>query len=123
MAFLEKLQAVFFNDLDLMSLTIVIMFLSFIVMFWRAQAQHKLNWIDLIRKPGSSTISLTKLIQLVGGMIATWIMVKLTIDNKVTWDLFAIYLAYVGSVEGFSKFITAKYGMPTPKHEKEEDKS
>ena len=123
MAFLEKLQAVVFNDLDLMSLTIVIMFLSFIVMFWRAQAQSELNWIDLIRKPGSSVISLTKLIQLVGGMIATWIMVKLTIDNKVTWDLFAIYLAYVGSVEGFSKFITAKYGMPAPKREKDEDKS
>ena len=123
MAFLEKLQEVFFNDFDLMSLTIVIMFLSFIVMFWRAQAQSELNWIDLIRKPGSSAISLTKLIQLVGGMIATWIMVKLTIDNKVTWDLFAIYLAYVGSVEGFSKFVTAKYGMPAPKREKDEDKS
>ena len=123
MAFLEKLQEVFFNDFDLMSLTIVIMFLSFIVMFWRAQAQSELNWIDLIRKPGSSVISLTKLIQLVGGMIATWIMVKLTIDNKVTWDLFAIYLAYVGSVEGFSKFVTAKYGMPAPKREKDEDKS
>ena len=115
--FLTNLQAVIFKDMDLMSFTIVLMFIAFILMFAQAQIKGTLNWIDLIRKPGSRVISLTKLIQLVGGMIATWIMVKLTMDNKVTWDLFAIYLAYVGSVEGFSKFITAKYGMPSKKDE------
>lgn len=118
MEFLTNLQAVFLKDMDLMSFVIIMMFMSFIVMFWKAQAQSHLNWIDLIRKPGASAISLTKLIQLVGAMIATWIMVKLTMDNKITWDIFAIYLAYVGSVEGFSKFITAKYGMPSQKDEK-----
>lgn len=118
MEFLTNLQAVFLKDMDLMSFVIIMMFMSFIVMFWKAQAQSQLNWIDLIRKPGVSAISLTKLIQLVGAMIATWIMVKLTMDNKITWDIFAIYLAYVGSVEGFSKFITAKYGMPSQKDEK-----
>lgn len=120
MAFLEKLQTVFLTNLDLMSFTVIMMFLSFIVMFWRAQAKHQLNWIDLIRKPGSNVISLTKLIQLFGGMIATWIMVKLTMDNKVTWDLFAIYLAYVGSVEGYSKFVSAKYGLPNKSKSEEE---
>lgn len=120
MELFNNFQLMVFKDLDLMSFIIVLMFLSFIVMFWRAQVQKALNWIDLIRKPGTREISLTKLIQLIGAMIATWIMVKLTMDNKVTWDLFAIYLAYVGSVEGFSKFITAKYGMPTPKSKEEE---
>ena len=120
MAFLEKLQTVFLTNLDLMSFTVIMMFLSLIVMFWRAQAKHQLNWIDLIRKPGSNVISLTKLIQLFGGMIATWIMVKLTMDNKVTWDLFAIYLAYVGSVEGYSKFVSAKYGLPNKSKSEEE---
>lgn len=117
---LNNFQIMVFKDLDLMSFIIVMMFISFIIMFWRAQAQKALNWIDLIRKPGTQEISLTKLIQLLGGMIATWIMVKITMDNKVTWDLFAIYLAYVGSVEGFSKFITAKYGMPGAKAKEEE---
>lgn len=118
MTFFENIQSLVFKDMDLMSFVIVLMFLSFIIMFWKAQAESKLNWIDLIRKPGVEVISLTKLIQLVGAMIATWIMVKMTIDNKITWDIFAIYLAYVGSVEGFSKFITAKYGMPNHKEEK-----
>ena len=101
-----------------MSFVIVSMFLSFIVMFWRAQAQSKLNWIDLIRKPGSSVISLTKLIQLLGAMVATWIMVKMAMSDKISWDLLATYLAYVGSVEGYSKFVSAKYGNSQPKNEK-----
>lgn len=112
---------VLFKDLDLMSFVIVLMFISFIVMFWKAQANNKLNWIDLIRKPGSSVISLTKLIQLLGAMVATWIMVKLAMADKMTWDIFAIYLAYAGSIEGYSKFITAKYGLPQSKDKKDEN--
>lgn len=115
---LDNIQALIFKDMDLMSFVIVSMFLSFIVMFWRAQAQSKLNWIDLIRKPGSSVISLTKLIQLLGAMVATWIMVKMAMSDKISWDLLATYLAYVGSVEGYSKFVSAKYGNSQPKNEK-----
>ena len=112
MEFLNNLQTVLLKDMDLMSLTIALTFLSFVVMFWWAQLQHKINWIDLIKKPGSETISLTKLIQLIGAIVATWIMVKLAMGDKITWDILAIYLAYVGSVEGYSKFVSAKYGMP-----------
>lgn len=111
MEFLQNIQNLLLKDMDLMSLTIIILFMSFIVMFWRAQANGSLNWVDMLKKPNSQQISLTKVIQLVGGVVATWIMVKLTINDKMTWDLMAIYLAYVGSVEGFSKFITAKYGL------------
>ncbi len=111
MEFFNTLLKSLFDGMDLMSLSIVIMFMSFGVMFWRAQAKGQLNWVDMLKKPHSTHISLTKLIQLVGGVVATWIMVKLTINDKITWDLMAIYLAYVASVEGFSKFITAKYGV------------
>ena len=117
---LDNIQTLIFKDMDLMSFVIISMFLSFIVMFWRAQAQSKLNWIDLIRKPESKVISLTKLIQLLGAMVATWIMVKMAMVDKITWDLLATYLAYVGSVEGYSKFVSAKYGTNQPKADKKE---
>ena len=123
MEFLKQLQEVLLKDMDLMSLTIVLLFISFIVMFWRGQATGKLNWIDLIKKPGSDSISLTKLIQFVGALVATWIMVKLAMSDNMTWDLFAIYLAYVGSIEGYSKFISAKYGLPTSTSGKKKDDS
>lgn len=122
MTWLENFQTMIFKDMDLMSLVIVMTFLSFVIMFWRAQAKGDLNWIDLIKKPGSAAISLTKLIQLVGGIVATWIMVKLAMTDKMTWDIFAIYLAYAGSIEGYSKFITAKYGLSGEKN-KDSDKS
>ena len=111
MEFFSTLLTSLFTGADLMSLSIVIMFMSFGVMFWHAQVKGELNWVDMLKKPHTSQISLTKLIQLVGGVVATWIMVKLTINDKITWDLMAIYLAYVASIEGFSKFITAKYGI------------
>lgn len=117
---LDNIQTLIFKDMDLMSFVIISMFLSFIAMFWRAQATSKLNWIDLIRKPGSTVISLTKLIQLLGAMVATWIMVKMAMSDKITWDLLATYLAYVGSVEGYSKFVSAKYGNNQPKPDKKD---
>ena len=114
MTFVEFAQTVLFKDMDLMSLTIIMMFVSFIIMFWRAQVKDQLNWIDLIRKPGVKEISLTKVIQLLGAMVATWIMVKMAFSDKMSWDLLATYLAYVGSVEGYSKFVSAKYGTSQP---------
>ena len=123
MTLIEFTQTVLFKDMDLMSLTIIMMFVSFIVMFWRAQVKNDLNWIDLIRKPGAHEISLTKLIQLLGAMVATWIMVKMAFSDKMTWDLLATYLAYVGSVEGYSKFVSAKYGTNQPKASSKPDES
>jgi hypothetical protein len=54
-------------------------------------------------------------------MVATWIMVKLAMADKMTWDIFAIYLAYAGSIEGYSKFITAKYGLPSSSKDKKDE--
>jgi hypothetical protein len=112
--FWESIQNMALKDMDLMSFVILIMLVSFIVMFWRASIQGRINWVDLIRKPGGKTVSLTKLIQLLGAMVATWIMVKMAMSDKITWDLLATYLAYVGSVEGYSKFVSAKYGADQP---------
>jgi hypothetical protein len=55
-------------------------------------------------------VSATKVLQLVGGVVGTWIIVQVTLRGELTWDLFAIYLSYVASIDGFSKFIMAKYG-------------
>ena len=37
-------------------------------------------------------------------------MVKLTLTNTLTEGVFGLYLAYVGAIEGYSKFVAAKYG-------------
>lgn len=100
----------FFASDDVFGAAIFLGFLSFAILFYRAQKKENLKWTDLITGKGSNSVSLTKLLQLVGGVVATWIMIKQTLQGKLEWDLFAIYLAYTASIEGFSKFIAAKYG-------------
>lgn len=85
------------------------LFLFFLGALWRAQRQGHLNWHDMITRDGTK-VSTTKILQLVGGIVGTWIMVQMTLNEKLTWDMFAIYLGYVASIDGFSKLVMAKYG-------------
>lgn len=86
--------------------------LLFLVFAWgliRAQRKGQLDWTDMLTRDGSK-VSTTKVLQLVGGVVGTWIMIQLTMQEKLTWDMFAIYLGYVASIDGYSKLIMAKYG-------------
>lgn len=89
---------------------IALMFVLGIVLFlfWRIQRTEKLDFADMITKDGKA-VSLTKVLQLVGGVTATWIMIKLTLTGGLTEALFGLYLTYVGAIEGYSKFVAAKY--------------
>jgi hypothetical protein len=89
------------------AILIALIFVFFFLM-WKEHRKNRLDWTDMITRDGRK-ISSTKIMQLVGGVVGTWIVVKTTLNEKLTWDLFAIYLAYVASADGFSKFITARY--------------
>lgn len=67
-----------------------------------------INLFDLVTRNG--TLSTTKILQLVGGAVGTWVVIKMTAQAHMTWDIFAIYLTYVASVDGFSKVVAAKFG-------------
>jgi hypothetical protein len=106
---------------------IILIFLIIAVAMWKAHKDDKedFNWSDMIKSPdqvtGKMGVSGTKLLQLIGGITATFIVVKLTLQAALTFEIFCAYLTYVASVEGFSKFIIAKYGVqnqngdPAPK--------
>lgn len=87
----------------IMSVLAIILFL-----FYRIQRTQKLDFADLITKDGRS-VSLTKVLQLIGGITATWVIIKLTLTGGLTEALFGLYLTYVGAIEGYSKFVAAKY--------------
>lgn len=99
---------IFGTTINLMSVMIVLLILGIIVSFWRIHRSDKLDFTDMITKDGR-TVSLTKVLQLIGGTTATWVVIKLAINGTLGADIFGIYLAYVASIEGFSKFMTAKY--------------
>lgn len=90
---------------------IALIVLLFGIMFFAYRIQHtqKLDFADMITKDGRA-VSLTKVLQAIGGMTATWIMIKLTLQGQLTESLFGLYLMYVAGVEGYSKYVSAKYG-------------
>lgn len=94
---------------NLMGLSLAAIGLAVLFLFYRIQASQKLDFADMITKDGKS-VSLTKVLQLVGGITSTWIMVKLTLTGGLTEALFGLYLTYVGAIEGYSKYVAAKYG-------------
>lgn len=96
-------------QLNMPSVGIMIVLLGIFVLFYRIQKSNKLDFADMITKDGKS-ISLTKVLQLIGGITSTWIMIKLTMTGGLTEALFGLYLTYVGAIEGYSKFVSAKYG-------------
>jgi hypothetical protein len=98
------------SDFNAYGAFILFFVVLFIVLLSRAQQRHGLNWVDMITRDGTK-VSTTKVLQLIGGFIASWVMVKETLQGTLTWDMFAIYLSYVASIDGFSKLIMAKYGV------------
>lgn len=96
-------------SLNLMSVMIVVLLLGLLFLFYRIQKTQKLDFADMITKDGRA-VSLTKVLQLVGGITATWVVIKLTVGGTLTEAILGIYLTYVGAVEGYSKYVAAKYG-------------
>lgn len=95
-------------DVNLMSVLMFGIIFGLLFLFYRIQATDKLDFADMITKDGRA-VSLTKVLQLVGGITATWIMVKYAASGTLNETLFGLYLAYVGGIEGYSKFVSAKY--------------
>lgn len=96
-------------------IAVSLIFLVIVFVVWRMHKDDDLNLSDMITTYDPYTnrerASTTKTLQLVGGIVASFAIIKLTLQAALTWDLFAIYLAYVASVEGFSRFLRAKYGV------------
>ncbi len=107
---LEMSQVNIFGfDVNVYACALLIFFAIFLIALWRAQRAKRLDWLDMLTRDGTK-VSTTKVLQLIGGVVGTWVIVQVTLRGELTWDLFAIYLAYVASIDGFSKFIMARYG-------------
>lgn len=104
----ETVVTLFGVSLNMMGLAVILIFVGILVLFWRIQRSEKLDFTDLITKDGRA-VSLTKVLQLIGGLLSSWVIVKLTLTGGLTEAVFGLYLTYVGAIEGYSKFVAAKY--------------
>ena len=72
--------------------------------------EQAVDWVDLIIEPTTGKLSTTKLGHLVGLIISSWAVVSLTDSDKLTYDIFGLYLAYAGGTAGWSSYLKAKFG-------------
>lgn len=98
---------------------VLLIFITLMILYAIKKAQDDpesdFDWADLFTSvdqvTGKRKASVTKILQIIGGLTATFIVIKLTLQNNIEFEIFATYLAYVASIEGFSKFMIAKYGV------------
>ncbi len=91
--------------------TILMMAIALLYAVYQSHNHNHLDWVDLVRSKGTHSVSLTKFLQLIGGITGTWMVVYTTLHDKLTYDLLLVYLAYVGAIDGWSKFVSARYGF------------
>lgn len=57
----------------------------------------------------SGRLSLTKFWSFVGCAVSTWCIVYMTLKDKLTWELFVVYLGSVGGFSQVSKWLAYRY--------------
>ena len=87
-------------------------FISLIAIIYTAHksSESKFSVFDYLLDPTTEKASITKTLQVTAGITATWVIVKMAVNNTLTVEMLAVYLAALGVSEAWSKFIGAKYG-------------
>jgi hypothetical protein len=110
MSFLEHPIAL---SLNMLTLSVLALLALLAALFWQA-AKRGLSCLDLITDKSSGRMSLTKVMNLFGGIVGAWVVMRMAIDKSLDWDVFAIYLAYCASTHGFSTWLSARYKPGEP---------
>lgn len=96
-------------QINLATVLIVFMIIALVMFMRKVQRDTNLDFADMVTSDGKK-VSLSKFIQLIGGLSVTWFILRQGLDNKLSEGMFGLYLTFIASVEGFAKFMTAKYG-------------
>lgn len=70
------------------------------------------NPLDLITTPDTGRLSAAKIGQLVGVVVSSWVVIVAAQDSKLSSELFLVYLAFVGAMDGFGKWLRYKANTP-----------
>jgi hypothetical protein len=93
-------------DLAALSLALVV-FLLFLLL-WQA-GRRGLSCLDLVTDKGSGKMSLAKVLNVVGGVGGTWVVLRMAMDKTLTAEIFFTWLLYCASIHVFSTYFGAKF--------------
>lgn len=100
---------------------VLLMLLVLVLFIAHRNKDTRFNAYDFFIDPVTQKASITRTMQVMAGVTATWIVIRLAAHNQLTVDLFAVYLGALGISEAWSKFIGAKYvAPPTPPDNKDQ---
>lgn len=94
--------------IDLVTLSVMVLAFLLLMLFWQA-ARKGLSCLDLITDKGSGKMSLTKVLNLVGTLVGTWVVMRMAVDKSLGWEIFALFLAYCAGTHAFSTYLSAKF--------------
>ena len=82
----------------------------FVWLFMRAHrnTNSRVNWEDLIVDTKTNKVTPYKVGYLIGVIVGTWITIKLADTNKLTFDIFGFYLAYLVGGAGWMAIVNKK---------------
>lgn len=102
-----------FSGMRLSSQMAFLICLSAVVGYLVFKASHReenaIDWVDFITDPRNGNLSLSKLGHLTGIVISSWVIVSMSDDGKMTFDIFGLYLAFAGGTAGWSSYLKAKF--------------
>lgn len=86
----------------------------FVILFARASHDPKspIRWEDMVIDSSNDRASPYKLGYLVGVIVGTWIVLTFTDHDKLTYDIFGMYLTYLLGGAGWNSFLKNKTASP-----------
>lgn len=95
-------------SINLATVLVALLIIGVVYGIYKVQSSTRLDFADMVTRDGSK-VSLSKFLQLIGGLACTWFILKTGLNGTLSEGIFGIYLTFIASIEGFSKFMTAKY--------------
>ena len=101
-------EAILSAKVDLATVSILAILTLLVALFWSA-SKRGLSCLDLITDKGSGKMSLTKVLNLLGAISGTWVVMRMAVDKSLDPMTFAIFLGYCAGTHAFSTWLSARY--------------
>lgn len=111
MTILEFLTSINLQNALVGLFTILIIGIFIILYFAAKDKRNCFDWTDLVIDPITNKASLTKFLQLLGGITGTFTILWYSIKVALDTEMLAVYLASLGVSEGFSRWVSLKYNQ------------
>lgn len=98
-----------------MTVLLVVLMALLATLLWKTTGRDKpLDWADLVtdvsKETGAQYLSLNKVGLLTGILVGSWCVVTIAYRDKLSWEILVAYFAFVGTVEGYAKYLRWKAG-------------